>query len=170
MNETRRVLIKYAQFCLVGGSGVLVDMGVLWLLASPATLGWNITASKLVAAEVALLSNFVWNDLWTFRALARAGVRARLWRLLKFNLICLAGIGLSVGLLNFQVHRLGMNLYVANLVAIVAASVWNFGLNLRFGWSGDGSGKRESECLAVSVDGPHSSVRPERTCRGATNR
>ena len=53
---------------------------------------------------------------------------------MKFNLICLAGIGWSVLLLNAQVTWLHLNLYLANLIAIVVVSVWNFWLNLRFGW------------------------------------
>ena len=31
-----------------------------------------------------------------------------------------------------------MNVYVANLVAIVIVSLWNYFMNLRFGWGGKG--------------------------------
>jgi len=128
---------RYAKFCLVGGSGVLVDMGVIYLLASPSMFHWNISLSKVLAAEAAVFNNFVWNDLWTFRETRAAKGRSDHWivRLIKFNLICVAGIGLSVLLLNVQVHWLGMNLYVANLIAIALVSVWNFFLNMRFAWS-----------------------------------
>ena len=131
-------LRRYGQFCLVGGTGVVVDTGVLWALASPAMLGWNLSLSKVLAAEVAIFNNFLWNDLWTFRGLSAAGNdwRARLGRLGKFNLICVAGIGWSVLLLNLLAHAWGMNVYVANLVAIVIVSLWNYFMNLRFGWSG----------------------------------
>jgi dolichol-phosphate mannosyltransferase len=138
---------RYAQFCVVGGSGVVVDMGMIWLLASPAMLGWDLTVSKAIAAEVALINNFVWNEVWTFRELsaARAGWRQRLIRFLKFNLICAGGIGLSVVLLNAQVYGLGWNVYLANFIAIVLISIWNFLLNLKFGWS----------CGADEAPGPH---------------
>jgi len=52
-----QLLRRYAQFCLVGGSGVLVDMGVPHLLASGAGLGWNLSLSKTLAAEIALINN-----------------------------------------------------------------------------------------------------------------
>ncbi|MBX3745251.1 MAG: GtrA family protein [Verrucomicrobiae bacterium] len=132
------MLGRYLRFCVVGGSGVVVDMGVLYLLADPGRLGWDLTWSKVAAAEVAVLNNFVWNEAWTFGDLARArrGWGARLGRLARFNLICVLGIGLSAGLLNAQVHGLGMNVYLANLLAIVVVSVWNFWLNLRLGWVG----------------------------------
>ena len=121
--------------CVVGGTGMLVDMGIIYLLASPFLLGWNLSLSKVIAAEAAIFNNFVWNDLWTFLGLAGSGhIRVeRLARFGKFNLICVSGIALSVLLLNIQVHWLKINVYLANFISIVLVSVWNFFLNLRFG-------------------------------------
>lgn len=111
-------------------------MGVLFFLADPAALGWDLEVAKVVAAEIALIHNFIWNELWTFRELTVAGTdfRHRLGRFLKFNTICAAGIALSVVLLKAQVDGIGLNVYLANFIAIVVVSVWNFLLNLRFGW------------------------------------
>lgn len=130
-------IMRYLMFCVVGGSGVLVDMGVLHVLASPGCLGWNLCLSKGIAAEVAILNNFWWNDRWTFRDLIWGADTWGQWlgRLGWFNGICLTGIMLSVLLLNLQVHVFGWNLYVSNLVAIVIVSLWNFLLNLRYGWA-----------------------------------
>jgi dolichol-phosphate mannosyltransferase len=140
---------RYVKFCLVGASGMAVDMVCLYLLSSPSRLGWNLALSKALAAEAALLHNFVWNEVWTFRGLGaspagrganeqeaghRGRWRRRLARLIKFNLVCLAGIGWSVLLLYLQVHGLGWNVYLSNFIAIVLVSFWNFGLNLKWGW------------------------------------
>ncbi len=129
-------MMRLLKFCLVGGSGVFVDMGVFYLLVDPAMLGWNLTPGKVVAAEVAILNNFTWNDLWTFRDLAseQRGMSARFKRFVTFNGICLIGILLSVLLLNFQVRVLGFNPYLANLVSIVIVTAWNFLMNLKFSW------------------------------------
>jgi dolichol-phosphate mannosyltransferase len=143
--ERRTTWRRYGQFCLVGGSGVVVDMALIWLLADPANLGWNLTLSKVLAAEAAIVNNFLWNDLWTFRGLSARGWRGRAVRFGKFNLICLAGIGLSVLLLQAQVAWLGMNVYLANFISIVAVSVWNFGMNLKFGWNAGAGGRRVGE-------------------------
>jgi dolichol-phosphate mannosyltransferase len=147
--ETPGSLLKrYLRFCVVGGTGVVVDMAILWWLASPASLGWNLSVSKVIAAEAAIFNNFLWNDLWTFRGLGavRNDRRERLGRLAKFNFICVAGIGLSVLLLNVQVYRLQMNLYVANLASIIVVSVWNFFMNLHLGWNpGRGRPRRVDE-------------------------
>jgi dolichol-phosphate mannosyltransferase len=130
------MLKRFIQFGLVGGTGVLVDMTVLFLLADPRTLGWNLSVSKAIAAEIAIVNNFIWNDLWTFRDLSadQTGWRSRSNRFGKFNLICLAGIALNILILNGEVHWLHINVYVANCIAIVLVSSWNFGMNLRFRW------------------------------------
>jgi dolichol-phosphate mannosyltransferase len=136
-HELGRLLRRYVQFCLVGGSGVVVDMAFIYLLASPTMLGWNLSLSKVAAAEIAIVNNFVWNDLWTFRGLGAAADSwpERAGRFLKFNLICTVGIGWGVVFLNVLVYRLGLNVYLANFLSIVLVSLWNFFLNLRFGWS-----------------------------------
>jgi putative flippase GtrA len=125
-------LRRYGKFCLVGGSGVVVDMAVLGLLATG--LGWNLSLAKVVAAETAIINNYTWNNLWTFRGRSGVGWRGWLAGLGRFNLICLAGIGWSVLLLNAGVHGLGLNVYLANGIAIVLVSLWNFWLSERFGW------------------------------------
>ena len=58
-------------------------MGLLFLLSDPTMLGWGLTRSKLIAAEMAIINNFLWNDRWTFRDLAaqQRGAKARLRRL-----------------------------------------------------------------------------------------
>ena len=126
---------RFPKFAAVGLSGVAVDMLVLWLLKG--RLGWPLTLSKLVAAEMAIASNFLWNDLWTFGDLAqRQGYGfARLRRFVRFNAICAAGLALSVGLLTMQVGIFKLNPYLANAVAIGVTTGWNFWMNKIFSWS-----------------------------------
>jgi dolichol-phosphate mannosyltransferase len=127
---------RFIQFCLVGLTGVVVDMGFLYLLHDPSTLGLPLTRSKIIAAELAILNNFLWNDLWTFRDVAQRqpGKRQRIKRFLKFNLICLVGLILNVILLNLLVNLFGLNHYLANFLAIALVTVWNFWFNLKLSW------------------------------------
>ena len=127
---------RFLRFAAVGLSGVVVDMSLLFLLSDPSMLGWGLTRSKLIAAEMAIVNNFLWNDAWTFRDLAahQRGARQRLHRFGKFQLICLAGVILNTILLNIQFNWLGMNRYLANAVAIAAVTGWNFWLNLKLSW------------------------------------
>ncbi|MBE9109328.1 glycosyltransferase [Nodosilinea sp. LEGE 07298] len=127
---------RFLRFGLVGLSGVVVDMVILYLLHS--TLGLPLTRSKIVAAEVAIINNFIWNDAWTFAdvSMLQRGWSARLKRFLKFNLVCLAGLVLNVLVLNV-VYNLVFGqrwAYLANLVAIAIVTFWNFWLNLKLSW------------------------------------
>ena len=137
LREKLRVPVKrFLKFGLVGFSGVFVDMAIFYLLSDASTLGWGITRSKVIAAEVAVLNNFLWNDLWTFRDLAeqQSGWRKLIKRLVKFNLICLVGIGLNLIILNLLYNYFGVNKYVANLIAIAIVTIWNFWFNLKLSW------------------------------------
>ncbi len=127
---------RFVRFALVGLSGVAVDMGLLYLLSDPRSLGWGLTRSKLVAAEAAIVHNFSWNDLWTFRDLVpeQRTASAAFKRLLKFNAICLAGLVLNVVLLNLQFNLLGMNRYLANAIAIAAVTGWNYLVSRALAW------------------------------------
>jgi dolichol-phosphate mannosyltransferase len=127
---------SFVQFCLVGSFGVLVDMLTLYVLSDPSTLHWGLTRSKIVGAELALISNFLMNDAWTFAARigANRGVGAKFQRFLKFNALCGLGLLLNIGILNVLFNRLGLNRYAANAIAILLVTVWNYTLNLKLGW------------------------------------
>ena len=125
---------RFFRFGLVGFSGVFVDMIALYFLSDVG--GLRLTRSKIIASELAIINNFLWNDLWTFGDISRRqpGKRQRLRRLLKFNVVCLAGLILNVLLLNLFYNVFGLNKYVANLIAIAFVTVWNFWLNLKLSW------------------------------------
>jgi dolichol-phosphate mannosyltransferase len=127
---------RFLRFALVGLSGVVVDLTIFYLLNDPSTLGWGLTRSKAIAAQTAIVNNFLWNDQWTFGDVARRqpGWAARLRRFLKFNLICLSGLVLNILILNFLFNVLCVNRYLANLIAIALVTLWNFWVNLKLGW------------------------------------
>ncbi|NEQ54744.1 MAG: glycosyltransferase [Leptolyngbya sp. SIO3F4] len=129
---------RFLRFGLVGLSGVFVDMVVLYLLSDPSTLAWGLTRSKILAGEVAILNNFLWNDAWTFADISQSqqGMAARLKRFLKFNAVCLSGLVLNVLLLNliFNVLFGQQYRYLANLIAIAVVTAWNFWMNLKLSW------------------------------------
>ncbi|NUN65964.1 glycosyltransferase [Pseudanabaena biceps] len=127
---------RFLRFGLVGFSGVFVDMAMLFLLSDASTLAMGLTRSKLIASEVAIVNNFLWNDMWTFRDFSsqQVGWRKRVKRFVKFNLICLLGIGLNLIILNILYNYFGINKYLANLIAIAIVTIWNFWFNLKLSW------------------------------------
>lgn len=127
---------RFLRFGLVGGSGVLVDMAALYLLHDPTRLALPLVLSKVLSAQLAMINNFAWNELWTFADRTAAhGVGARLVRFLRFELICLAGLAINLGVLTLCVRQFGFHYLLANLVAIGVSTAWNFLVNLRFNWS-----------------------------------
>jgi dolichol-phosphate mannosyltransferase len=127
---------RFLRFGLVGLSGVFVDMTVLYLLSDPTTLAWPLTRSKIIAGEIAICNNFLWNDAWTFAdvSINQQEWRHRLKRFLKFNIVCLAGLVLNVLVLNLVFNFLIPNRYIANFIAIAVATIWNFWVNLKLSW------------------------------------
>ena len=129
-------LDRFLRFAVVGFSGVFVDMGMLFILSDPTMLGWGLTRSKLIGAEIAIVNNFYWNDRWTFGDVSSRQNRPaqRIRRFAKFQIVCLCGLALNAILLNVQFNLLGINRYIANAVAIAIVTGWNFWLNLKLSW------------------------------------
>jgi dolichol-phosphate mannosyltransferase len=127
---------SFVRFCIVGLSGVVIDMSLLFLLSDPRTLHWGLTRSKIVAAEAAIINNFLWNDLWTFGDISRfqKSLGQRFKRFLKFNGLCTIGLVLNVLILNFEFNVLHMNRYIANLFAIALVTIWNYRSNFSLNW------------------------------------
>jgi dolichol-phosphate mannosyltransferase len=125
---------RFIRFILVGFSGLAIDMGSLYLLYD--VLGLGLTRSAIFASELGIINNFLWNDLWTFRDLSKHQRQRRkiLKRLAKFNIICLMGLILKILLLNALFNGLHLNAYLANFLAIVSVTIWNFWINLKLSW------------------------------------
>lgn len=123
-------MTRFLRFCLVGATGVVVDMGVLALLVQFSPLPQVL--AKACACEAAIVNNFVWNDRWTFR---RAGTGAGgLSRFVRFNAVSLAGLALNVALFSLLIRGVGFNLYLANAVAIGLVAGFNYTLSRQWAW------------------------------------
>ncbi len=123
---------KILKFGLVGASGVLVNMGVLYFLTEH--LGLYYLFSAVFAAESAIVSNFTLNELWTFAERGREGIRNVFKRFFKFNSISAAGVGINVAVLWFLTEVFGLYYLVSNLFAIAVVFLWNFTANVKWTW------------------------------------
>ena len=143
-------LPRFRRFAVVGLLGVGIDMGLLYALGDPRALGLDLTVSKLAAAELAIVHNFLWNDAITFGDLVcetRGGPGKR-ERFARFNAICGVGLLASVALLHAQTGLLGIDRYVANAITIAVVALWNYHVCLRLGW---GAGRTETAPSARSA-------------------
>jgi putative flippase GtrA len=141
-SATPRPGARVARFAAVGLSGVLVNLGVLHLLAG--VLDAPEILSSALAIEASIVSNFLLHDAVTFRdrrAAARAGAPGRL---LRYHAVSAVGALVQLGtfvLATVALSRasgradLGALRYVAQAVGIAAAFVWSFGGSSRFAWA-----------------------------------
>mgnify|MGYP002631884079 CR=1 FL=1 len=162
---------QFVKFCSVGASGVVVNLGCLWLFQR---LGLRSSFASAWAIEVSILSNFVVNELWTFREHRHAGSPGG--RAVRFQLVSLVGAALqwlvflagNVGWLWLRdggeavatyfagsedawrryllrpvtsPPAVGIGTYVAQLIGIGVATGWNFLANFRWTWRARHSGE-----------------------------
>jgi putative flippase GtrA len=80
--------LRFVKFCAVGASGVLVNLSLLAALADG--LGIHVNLASALAIEASINSNFIINELWTFRDRRRKKSDA-FKRLVKFHLVSAVG-------------------------------------------------------------------------------
>jgi dolichol-phosphate mannosyltransferase len=120
------------KFMAVGLSGVVVNEGVYWLLTRFGGMAVYDYLAVVIGIEVSIITNFVLNDTFTF-AKRRAG-KSFMGRLLKFNLICLAGAAIQWGLFMLFTRVFGVYDLLSNFIGIVVAFLWNYSVNRNWTW------------------------------------
>jgi putative flippase GtrA len=139
--------VRYVKFGLVGASGTVVNLLVLrlgheYLFQSLEGQSGMPYASLALAIAVATLNNFTWNRLWTWAdrvhayELAHPGAAGKsspgtlVQQFGKYTLASWFGIALQYGLTLWLSNWL--HYMLANVIAIVIASVSNFLANDRW--------------------------------------
>jgi dolichol-phosphate mannosyltransferase len=81
----------------------------------------------VLAVELAILNNFFWHQLWTWRDRPSSTVNETLRRLAKFNLTTgLVSIAGNLIFMSILVGRLGVAIVLANLISVLVCSLLNF--------------------------------------------
>jgi len=126
--ENRPDLVRFLKFGIVGGSGVIVNQFFLWLFTE--TFGLHYLVSSVLAIFLAMISNFIWNDLWTWRDRGEPGVKAYFVRLLKFCVVSsIAGYIGNLGVLWILTHFFHIHYLISNLFGIAVGTVLNYFFN-----------------------------------------
>ncbi len=170
MRTTIRLIVyRFARplrFGVVGLSGMVVNSAILWALVRELHLA--VLLGSLLATEVAILSNFLLNDRWTFRGVSE---RSLMQRMLRFNGVALGGLAITAGMLTALASYTHLHLLIANGLAVGAATGWNYVVNSRWTWrqgigergQGIGDSTRPALIDGSSVVGRRSSVVEEVT-------
>jgi len=121
------VLLRWLKFNTVGLIGIGVQLAALALYSG--LLHIHYLVATAMAVETAVLHNYAWHELWTWRDRRSPGdgCRAIAWRLLRFHLgNGLVSILSNLLLMRFFVGSAGMKVMPANLLSIAITAVANF--------------------------------------------
>lgn len=136
----------FIKFGTVGFFGTIVDFILYNILIS--SFGLPPATSKGISTEIAILNNFSFNNIWTFK---RRKTKNPLWKkFLIFNLVSLGGLVIGVLIVKY-LHNIygdgsaslfGLQVPYYNLyffATIPFMMTWNFIMNHYFTWKKDGS-------------------------------
>jgi len=103
IKDLLREHVRFIQFCVVGTTGLLVNLAVFTLLndcvLSPmaVTSGARFVAANLGGFVVSVLTNFLLNDWWTWGDREKRGRQHYVQRLGKFYVVSSAAGAVQVG-------------------------------------------------------------------------
>ncbi|MDO8262988.1 MAG: GtrA family protein [Gallionella sp.] len=123
---------RFIRFGTVGASGIVVNLGVLYLcqellfvaISSP---DMRLNVSLATAIFFATVNNFYWNRRWTWSDRTHRPDKHLILHFGQYALACWVGIVMQVILTKLFV--VFMHYLIANALAIVLASVFNFLVN-----------------------------------------
>jgi dolichol-phosphate mannosyltransferase len=119
----------FVKYSVVGFSGVLINLGGYILLTR--YFGMAEEVAPLISIETSLISNFLFNNFWTFK---KRYPSPFLSRLMQFHLV--AGF---TGVINYTAFfimfkALMINDILANLIGIAVAAILNYLINSNWTW------------------------------------
>ena len=117
--------IKYYS---VGGSGVLVNLGILYALTDFMGL-WYI-ASQVIAISISISSNFLFNRFWTFSGSIQEQRNSVMY--VKVIIVSLIGMGIQLGITFALVENIALYYMYAAGIGIVVAGAINYVVNRRW--------------------------------------
>jgi dolichol-phosphate mannosyltransferase len=114
---------KFVKFLIVGGSGVIINEGLLAILTEIYSV--QVSIAGVIAIEFSIVTNFLLNNFWTWRDKRH---KPFIMRLVQYHYVALIAGSVNylvlIGLSNMGLHHL-----IANLVGIAFGTIINFLLN-----------------------------------------
>ncbi len=135
------VPLRIALYCLVGGIGVVTHL-VVFLLVSRFFPG-SFVGAQVTATFVAMIENFILNNLITFRGKRLRG-RQILAGAARFVTACSFGAVANVVFARALLQN-GVEWYLAGLAGIILGSVWNLSVSTVITWGMHWRGGKERE-------------------------
>ena len=120
------------KYYTVGGSGVLVNLGILYALTD--FIGFWYIASQIIAISISISSNFLFNRFWTFSGSIEDQRNSVMY--VKFLIVSLIGMAIQLGITYSLVENIALYyMYAAGIGIIIACAInyivnrrWTFGI------------------------------------------
>jgi len=110
------------KFAIVGLLGILVNEGVLFLMVEHAKVYMYL--SLLLAIQLSIISNFMFNSLWTFKSNKTSDSLIK--KFTKFEIVCITGAMINFVMFVVFSNTLKIHYLEANLLAIMIAFLFNY--------------------------------------------
>jgi dolichol-phosphate mannosyltransferase len=133
----RYIPLTFVKYCIVGAIGVVVHVSAYLMFSALIREGGDLTVmgfglAVIGATEVAIVFNFLLNNVWTFAHARLKGLSAIIG-FLKFNGACLFG-----ALANYAVSSYLFTLAWPELSAVTVGAftgvIWNYTMSKMFAW------------------------------------
>ena len=124
------MFLQFLKFCVVGGTGVVVDFGITFLFKEKLKLNKYIANS--LGFMAAASTNYLLNRWWTFRS-HDPEVAQQYVQFVGISAIGLILNNIIIYLLNDKAR---LNFYLSKLIAIGLVTLWNFFMNYYFTFTG----------------------------------
>jgi dolichol-phosphate mannosyltransferase len=122
---------RFVKFCVVGLSGVGVNMFFLWFFTEILKLFYLL--SSPLAIELSILNNFILNDLWTWRDRRKPGKLNYFKRMVQYHIsVSVSAVIANIFLLWFLTEIFHLYYLFSNLLGIVAGTLLNYFINDRW--------------------------------------
>jgi len=112
---------------MVGISGIVVNNAILYYAKE--YLFVPLPIASLIAIQLAIFNNFIWNHKFTWIDREMKGFEAIRAGLIKFTLVSWIAGALNWIVLMLLSHYAGLYYILANLIAILIASILNYFMN-----------------------------------------
>ena len=124
------MFLQFIKFCVVGGTGVVVDFRITFLFKEKLKLNKYIANS--LGFMAAASTNHLLNRWWTFRS-HDPEVAQQYVQFVGISAIGLILNNIIIYLLNDKAR---LNFYLSKLIAIGLVTLWNFFMNYYFTFTG----------------------------------
>ena len=124
------MFLQFIKFCVVGGTGVVVDFGITFLFKEKLKLNKYIANS--LGFMAAASTNYLLNRWWTFRS-HDPEVAQQYVQFVGISAIGLILNNIIIYLLNDKAR---LNFYLSKLITIGLVTLWNFFMNYYFTFTG----------------------------------